>query len=44
MRVLNGLKQMYKRLNWYNRERFIKANRPFGKTNKNFDELWTWVS
>ncbi len=31
MKVIKGLKKIYKSLNWYNRRKLIEANRPFGK-------------
>jgi len=31
MRVIKDLKKRYKNLSWYNRQKLIEANRPFGK-------------
>lgn len=42
MKVDKGWKDLYKNLNWYNRRKFIEANRPFGKDPKEFKELMMW--
>jgi hypothetical protein len=42
MKVNKGWKDLYKKQNWYNRRRFIEANRPFGKNPKIFKELMMW--
>ena len=39
MKVNKGWKDIYKKMNWYNRRKFIEANRPFGKDPKVFIEL-----
>jgi len=31
MKIYKGLKEIYKKLSWYNRRKLIEANRPFGK-------------
>ena len=31
MKINKGWKEIYKNLSWYNRQKFIEANRPFGK-------------
>jgi len=31
MKVIKSLKKVYKGLSWYNRQKLIEANRPFGK-------------
>ena len=43
MRVNKGWKEIYKNLSWYNRRKFIEANRPFGKDPKEFKELVMWM-
>jgi len=43
MRVNKGWKELYKKLSWYNRRRFIEANRPFGKDPKDFRETLMWL-
>ncbi|MBU0768032.1 MAG: hypothetical protein KJ687_02915 [Proteobacteria bacterium] len=42
MRVNKGWKEIYKRLSWYNRQKFIEANRPFGKDPKGFIKMLMW--
>lgn len=37
MKVIKGLRELYKRLSWYNRRRLIEANRPCGKQKKKAD-------
>ena len=43
MKVNKGWKNIYRKLSWYNRHKFIKANRPFGKDTKEFKELMMWM-
>ena len=43
MRVNKGWKEIYKNMNWYNRGKFIEANRPFGKDPKAFAEMMMWL-
>ena len=43
MRVNKGWKEIYKNLSWYNRRKFVEANRPFGKDPKEFKELVMWM-
>jgi hypothetical protein len=31
VKIIEGLKKLYKGLSWYNRQKLIEANRPFGK-------------
>ena len=31
MKVIKELKEIFKRMNWYNRRKLIEANRPCGK-------------
>jgi hypothetical protein len=31
MKVIRNLKKIYKNMSWYNRQKLIEANRPFGK-------------
>lgn len=42
MRIYKGFREIYQRLNKYNREQMIKANRPFGKDFKEFKEMLMW--
>ena len=42
MKVNKGWKDLYKRLSGYNRQRFIEANRPFGKDPKEFAKMLMW--
>ena len=42
MKVNKGWKDLYKRLSGYNRQRFIEANRPFGKDPKEFIKMLMW--
>jgi len=44
MKINKGWKEIYKNLSWYNRRKFIEANRPFGKDPKEFNELVMWCS
>jgi len=34
MKIAKDLKKVYKGLSWYNRQKLIEANRPFGKRKK----------
>jgi cytoskeletal protein RodZ len=34
---------MYKNLSWYNRQRLIQANRPFGKDGREFKKILIWL-
>ena len=43
MKINKGWKEIYKNLSWYNRRKFVEANRPFGKDPKEFKELVMWV-
>jgi hypothetical protein len=42
MRVNRGWKKIFKGLNWYNRQKSVEANRPFGKDGKEFKEMMMW--
>jgi preprotein translocase subunit Sss1 len=42
MKVNKGWKDLYKKLSRYNRQRFIEANRPFGKDSKEFIKMLIW--
>jgi len=42
MKVNKGWKELYKKLNWYNRQKFIEANRPLGKDPKEFIKMLMW--
>ena len=42
MKVNKGWKELYKKLNWYNRQKFIEANRPLGKDPKEFIKMMMW--
>lgn len=42
MNVTKGLKKLYRGLSWYNRQKLIEANRPFGKDGKEFKEMLMW--
>lgn len=42
MKVNKGWKDLYKKLNWYNRQKFIEANRPFGNDPKEFIKILMW--
>ena len=42
MKVITGLKKLYKGLSWYNRDRLVEANRPFGKDPKEFIRMLIW--
>lgn len=42
MKVNKGWKDLYKKQNWYNRRKFIEANRPFGKDTKDCAEIMMW--
>ncbi|MFH1665898.1 MAG: nicotinamide mononucleotide transporter [Candidatus Omnitrophota bacterium] len=43
MKVNKGWKELYKKLSWYNRGKFIEANRPFGKDPRVFTEMMMWL-
>ncbi len=42
MRINKGWKNLYKKLNKYNRQKFIEANRPFGKDPKELVVMLIW--
>jgi hypothetical protein len=43
MKVIQGLKKLYKSLSWYNRDKLVEANRPFGKDPKEFIRILIWL-
>ena len=42
MKVNKGWKELYEKLSWYNQDRLIEANRPFGKDPKEFIRMLIW--
>jgi hypothetical protein len=42
VKVNKGWKEIYRKLSWYNRQKFIEANRPFGKDPEGFIKMLMW--